>query len=78
MKYLHLIWAELWRRKTRTILTLLSILAAFLLFGLLNGVRESFAEAGKSAAGAQRLQPPSRAATGQGEGKGGDTGPRCR
>jgi putative ABC transport system permease protein len=60
MKYLHLIWAELWRRKTRTILTLLSILAAFLLFGLLNGVRESFAEAGKSAAGAQRLQVGSR------------------
>jgi putative ABC transport system permease protein len=60
MKYLHLVWAELWRRKTRTILTLLSILAAFLLFGLLNGVRESFAEAGKSAAGAQRLQVGSR------------------
>lgn len=60
MKYLHLIWAELFRRKTRTILTLLSILAAFLLFGLLNGVRESFAEAGKSAQGAQRLQVGSR------------------
>ena len=60
MKYLHLIWAELFRRKTRTILTLLSILAAFLLFGLLNGVRESFADAGKSAAGAQRLQVGSR------------------
>ena len=60
MKYLHLVWAELWRRKARTVLTLLSILAAFLLFGLLNGVRESFAEAGKSAAGAQRLQVGSR------------------
>ncbi|MFC3551346.1 ABC transporter permease [Lysobacter cavernae] len=60
MKYLHLIWAELFRRKTRTILTLLSILAAFLLFGLLNGVRESFAEAGKSAAGASRLQTGSK------------------
>ncbi|RPE79739.1 ABC transporter permease [Vulcaniibacterium tengchongense] len=60
MKYLHLIWAELFRRKTRTVLTLLSILAAFLLFGLLNGVRESFAQAGKSAAGASRLQTGSR------------------
>ncbi len=60
MKYLPLIWAELFRRKTRTILTLLSILAAFLLFGLLNGVRESFAEAGKSAAGASRLQTGSK------------------
>ena len=60
MKYLHLIWAELFRRKTRTVLTLLSILAAFLLFGLLNGVRESFAEAGRSAQGAERLQVGSR------------------
>ena len=60
MKYLPLIWAELFRRKTRTILTLLSILAAFLLFGLLNGVRESFNEAGKSAVGAERLQTGSR------------------
>ena len=60
MKYLHLIWAELFRRKTRTILTLLSILAAFLLFGLLNGVRESFNEAGKSVAGASRLQTGSK------------------
>ena len=60
MKYLHLIWAELFRRKTRTVLTLLSILAAFLLFGLLNGVRVSFAEAGRSAQGAERLQVGSR------------------
>src|SRR3546814_4001990 len=60
MKYLPLIWSELFRRKTRTILTLLSILAAFLLFGLLNGVRTSFAEAGQSANGAQRLQTQSR------------------
>ncbi|WP_045767157.1 ABC transporter permease [Xanthomonas albilineans] len=60
MKYLHLIWAGLFRRKTRTILTLVSILAAFLLFGLLNGVRESFAQAGQSAQGAKRLQTGSR------------------
>ena len=39
MTYLHLVWAELFRRKTRTFLTLVSILAAFLLFGLLDGVR---------------------------------------
>ena len=60
MKYLHLIWAELFRRKTRTILTILSILAAFLLFGLLNGVRDSFNNAGKTAIGAERLQTGSR------------------
>ncbi|MBC7989580.1 MAG: ABC transporter permease [Luteimonas sp.] len=60
MKYLHLIWAELFRRKTRTFLTLVSVLAAFLLFGLLDGVRESFNQAGQSANGAQRLQTGSR------------------
>ncbi|MFL6696669.1 MAG: ABC transporter permease [Vitreoscilla sp.] len=60
MKYLHLIWASLFRRKTRTILTLVSIVAAFLLFGLLDAVRTSFAEAGQSANGAQRLQTSSR------------------
>ncbi len=60
MKYLHLIWAELFRRKTRTVLTILSILAAFLLFGLLNGVRDSFDNLGKSSIGAERLQTGSR------------------
>jgi putative ABC transport system permease protein len=60
MKYLHLVWAELFRRKTRTFLTLVSILAAFLLFGLLDGVRTSFNEAGQSANGAKRLQTQSR------------------
>jgi putative ABC transport system permease protein len=60
MKYLHLIWAALFRRKTRTILTLLSITMAFLLFGLLDAVRISFAEAGKSANGAERLQTGAR------------------
>ncbi len=56
MKYLHLIWASLFRRKTRTLLTLVSIVAAFLLFGLLDAVRTSFEQAGQSANGAQRLQ----------------------
>jgi putative ABC transport system permease protein len=56
MKYLHLIWASLFRRKTRTVLTLVSIAAAFLLFGLLDAVRTSFDQAGQSADGAERLQ----------------------
>ena len=60
MKYLHLIWASLFRRKTRTVLTLVSIVAAFLLFGLLDAVRTSFDQAGQSANGAQRLQTGSR------------------
>src|ERR671926_509275 len=35
MKFLPLLWATLWRRKSRTILTMLSLVAAFLLLGLL-------------------------------------------
>lgn len=38
MKFLPLIWAALWRRKTRTVFTVLSIVVAFLLFGMLQGV----------------------------------------
>lgn len=60
MKYLHLVWASLFRRKTRTLLTLVSIIAAFLLFGLLDAVRMSFSQAGQSANGAQRLQTGSK------------------
>jgi putative ABC transport system permease protein len=40
MKYFILIWAGLWRKKTRTILTMLSIIVAFLLFGLLQGINQ--------------------------------------
>ena len=54
MKYLHLIWAALMRRKTRTVLTILSVLAAFLLFGLLDGVRIAF-NSGGTLAGVDRL-----------------------
>lgn len=35
-----LIWAGLWRKKARTILTMLSIIVAFLLFGLLQGINQ--------------------------------------
>lgn len=54
MKYFHLIWAALFRRKSRTFLTLVSIMAAFVLFGLLDSVRQAF-DAGDSVAGAGRL-----------------------
>jgi putative ABC transport system permease protein len=37
VKYLHLVWAGVWRRPGRAILTLLSIVNAFLLYGLLQG-----------------------------------------
>ena len=60
MKYLHLIWAALFRRKARTILTLVSIIAAFLLFGMLDAVRTGFDQAGNSANGAERLQTGSK------------------
>lgn len=55
MKYFNLIWAALFRRKTRTLFTLLSVMAAFLLFGLLNSVREAFTSAGHSIEGASRM-----------------------
>lgn len=44
MKYLPLMWAMLWRKKTRTSLTLLSIVIAFLLFGMLQGINAAFQE----------------------------------
>ena len=54
MKYLPLLWRNLWRRKVRTIFTFLSIVVAFLLFGLLMAIRNSF-EAGIDLAGQNRL-----------------------
>ena len=60
MKYFHLIWAALMRRKTRTIFTMLSVVAAFLLFGLLNSVRVAFTSGSKSVAGVDRLVVTSR------------------
>ncbi|MGB1563803.1 MAG: ABC transporter permease [Sinimarinibacterium flocculans] len=54
MKYLPLIWAALWRRKPRTIFTMLSIVVAFLLYALLSAVNAAF-NAGVEIAGADRL-----------------------
>ena len=42
MKYLPLIWANLWRKKTRTIFTLLSVAVAFLLYGALATIDDAF------------------------------------
>lgn len=42
MKFLPLIWAILWRKKARTILTLLSLITAFLLLGLLQAANSLF------------------------------------
>jgi putative ABC transport system permease protein len=54
VRYLPLLWAGLFRKKTRTILTLLSITIAFLLLGLLQAVQTAF-EAGVESADAKRL-----------------------
>ncbi len=54
MKYLHLVWRSLLRRKVRTLFTALSILVAFLLFGALMALRVAFT-LGVELAGADRL-----------------------
>jgi putative ABC transport system permease protein len=59
VRYLPLLWAGLFRRKLRTILTLLSIVVAFLLFGMLQAVQTAF-ESGADAADAKRLLTTAR------------------
>lgn len=55
MRYIPLLLGALGRRKARTVFTLLSVVAAFLLFGLLDSVRTAFASAGNDVAGVDRL-----------------------
>ncbi len=54
MKFLHLIWSNLKRKKLRTILTLLSIIVAFILFGYLSAIKQALT-GGVSMAGQNRL-----------------------
>ena len=54
MKYFYLVWKSLWRKKVRTILTMLSVLVAFLLFGLLSAFDTAFS-GGVDVANASRL-----------------------
>jgi putative ABC transport system permease protein len=54
MKFLHLVWRNLMRRKVRTFFTLLTIIIGFLLFGLLMAIRAAFT-LGVEVAGADRL-----------------------
>ena len=54
MKYLPLIWKNLFRRKTRTFFTIGSIAVAFILFTFLMALRQSFS-LGVTVAGADRL-----------------------
>jgi putative ABC transport system permease protein len=55
MKYFYLVWTALTRRKLRTVLTLVSVVVAFLLFGLLESVSSVISQAGNSIAAAHRL-----------------------
>lgn len=54
MKFLHLVWRSLLRRKLRTLFTALSIFIAFLLFGALMALRVAFGM-GVDLAGQDRL-----------------------
>lgn len=54
MKYLPLLWSNLARHKTRLVCTLLSVVFAFLLFGMLMAIRQAFT-LGANFAGANRL-----------------------
>jgi putative ABC transport system permease protein len=54
VKFLHLIWSNLRRKKLRTSLTLLSIVVAFVLFGLLSAIQQALV-GGVELAGANRL-----------------------
>jgi putative ABC transport system permease protein len=54
MKYLPLVWRNLLRRKFRTVLTTLSLVVAFVLFGALMAIRSAFSM-GVEVAGADRL-----------------------
>jgi len=55
MKYLPLLWATVWRKKVRTIFTLLSIAIAFLLFGVLETVDYAFSHPSGGVSGADKL-----------------------
>ncbi|HEX5214906.1 MAG TPA: FtsX-like permease family protein [Vicinamibacterales bacterium] len=54
MKYAHLVWRNMLRRKFRTTMTLLSIFVSFLLFGILMVIRVAFSM-GVEVAGVDRL-----------------------
>ena len=54
MKFFFLIWSNLKRKKLRTALTLLSILVAFVLFGLMSSIKQALT-GGVSMAGVNRL-----------------------
>ena len=54
MSHVSLVWSSLFRRRVRTMLTLLSVIVAFLLFGLLRSIASAF-DAGIDIVGVNRL-----------------------
>ena len=54
MKYFGFIWKNVWRKKIRTLLTILSVFVAFLLFALLSALGYAF-KSGVDVADAERL-----------------------
>lgn len=54
MKYFGLVWRNVWRKKIRTSLTIMSVFVAFLLFAFLSAVGKAFT-AGEDLADAERL-----------------------
>lgn len=60
MTYAHFVYAQLTRNRLRTTLTVMSIVVAYLLFGLLGSVQAAFSEVGRNADGAGRLVTGSR------------------
>jgi putative ABC transport system permease protein len=55
VKFLGLVWKNIWRKKIRTSLTLLSVLVAFMLFFLLNAIGQALTGGGATIESASRL-----------------------
>jgi len=64
MRFLPLIWSNLLRKKVRSVLTILSVLVAFILYGYLCAVERAL-DQGVSMAGADRLLVRHRVSIGQ-------------
>jgi putative ABC transport system permease protein len=60
VKYLPLIWSGLWRKRVRTILTLVSVTVAFTLYGITDGVTAAFDHAIDRLTDAAELRTMSR------------------
>ena len=60
MNYFPLVWAGLWHKRVRTILTVLSIVVAFALFGVIQGVTAALDEAIEGLTDEARLMIQSR------------------